>query len=253
MTAQMSALAAAQSLVAEAHSVVVFSGAGMSADSRVPTFRDSLTGLWATYDPAELATPQAWHAHRDLVWTWYAARAAGVRDALPNAGHMAVAELGAVKNVTVVTQNVDDLHERAGSDRVLHLHGSLFAPRCERCEMPHEMPLLTEGISRERRIPPPPCIRCGAAVRPGVVWFGEALPDAVWARAVDVIDDADVVIVVGTSGLVYPAAMLPQRAVEAGATVIEVNPDPSGVAGCAAVSVAMTAALALPRLLPVAG
>ncbi|MBJ8348094.1 NAD-dependent deacylase [Antrihabitans sp. YC2-6] len=210
-------------LARHARNVVVLTGAGMSAESGVPTFRDAQTGLWEQYDATALATPRAWNADPDLVWAWYQWRSALVRRAAPNAGHRALADWSRGADVRIVTQNVDDLHERAGSNVVAHLHGSLFAPRCDRCGQPFDQ--IDPPDEPAERTPPPRCDSCGGAARPGVVWFGEALPEEPWERALAAIANADLVVVVGTSGVVYPAAGLPSLAREAGVPTIEINPD----------------------------
>ncbi|TSD95533.1 NAD-dependent deacylase [Gordonia rubripertincta] len=246
-------------LVRGASWITVFSGAGMSAESGIATFRDAQTGLWETFDPAELATPEAWERDPALVWGWYRWRAREVLAAQPNAGHRALAELGSSRTVMVVTQNVDDLHERAGSDVVSHLHGSLFAPRCSVCDTPYDgpdaQPSATDPDTEhvEPRVTPPTCPRCGGDVRPGVVWFGEALPADDWQRADQAFRAGEVVIVVGTSGIVYPAASLPERAVRQGIPVIEFNPAESSVTDFATHSLRVSAAEGLPALLRALG
>ncbi|MDT5009193.1 MAG: NAD-dependent deacetylase [Mycobacterium sp.] len=219
----------------------------MSAESGVATFRDAQTGLWETFDPEELATPQAWKRQPDVVWAWYLWRYHLVRSVEPNAGHYAVAEWQRHADVAVVTQNIDDLHERAGSKRVVHLHGSLFDFRCSRCGTPYhgEIPDMPEPVPA---LDPPRC-ECGGLVRPGVVWFGEPLPQGPWQEAVDAVAGADVVVVVGTSGIVYPAAGLPSAALAQGIPVIEVNPDVTPLSDTATISIRDTAAGALPGLL----
>lgn len=227
--------------------LVVLSGAGMSAESGVPTFRDAQTGLWERYDPSALATPEAWARDRDTVWAWYRWRERLVSGAEPNAGHVAVARAQAHRDVVVVTQNVDDLHERAGSSRVHHVHGSLFAHRCDTCDAPMEVgPPPAEPVDR---LTPPSCDRCGGRARPGVVWFGEMLPGRPWDAAVDAVTSAAAVLVVGTSGLVHPAASLPGLAADARIPVVEVNPGPSGLGSEVSVHVRATAGQALPQLL----
>lgn len=227
--------------------LVVLSGAGMSAESGVPTFRDAQTGLWERYDPSALATPEAWARDRDTVWAWYRWRERLVSGAEPNAGHVAVARAQAHRDVVVVTQNVDDLHERAGSSRVHHVHGSLFAHRCDTCDAPMEVgPPPAEPVDR---LTPPNCDRCGGRARPGVVWFGEMLPGRPWDAAVDAVTSAAAVLVVGTSGLVHPAASLPGLAADARIPVIEVNPGASGLGSEVSVHVRATAGQALPHLL----
>ncbi|MCZ4556974.1 NAD-dependent deacylase [Rhodococcus maanshanensis] len=227
--------------------VVVFSGAGMSAESGVPTFRDALTGLWQRFDPTEMATPQAWERDRELVWAWYQWRSALVRRVQPNAGHRAVADWARFAELAVVTQNVDDLHERAGSDVASHLHGSLFAPRCSACGTAAHVDVMPDRVPVER-LSPPECAACGEAVRPGVVWFGEPLPRAAWDAAEDAVEGCDLMVVVGTSGMVYPAAELPARAAASGATVLEINPEPTELTAVATHCWRATAAKALPAL-----
>lgn len=237
--------------VRDARRVVVFTGAGMSAESGVPTFRDALTGLWERFDPAELATPQAWARDPALVWAWYEWRAALVRRVSPNAGHHAVADWARRAELTVLTQNVDDLHERAGSTVAAHLHGSLYAPRCSSCGRPADLDdARFEKLDREpvERITPPACETCAAPVRPGAVWFGEELPAAAWQVSVDAVEDCDLLLVVGTSAVVHPAAQLPMRALGAGATVVEINPEPTDLTAAVTHSWRATAAQALPVL-----
>ncbi|MEV0136363.1 NAD-dependent deacylase [Dactylosporangium sp. NPDC050688] len=240
--------------LAEARRIVVFTGAGMSAESGVPTFRDDLTGLWARFDAEQLATPEAFQADPDLVWGWYEWRRARVRRAAPNAGHLAVAELETrVPGTVVITQNVDDLHERAGSRAPVHLHGSLFAPRCTGAAAhPADVPDPGADPGEGGRLTPPGCAQCGAPVRPGVVWFGEALPRAALTTAIDAASDCDVLLTVGTSGMVYPAAEIPRIAMLTGATVIQVNPDPTPLDAVCAANLRGTAAQVLPALVAAA-
>jgi NAD-dependent deacetylase len=228
--------------------VTVLSGAGMSAESGVATFRDAQTGLWETFDPEELATPGAWRRQPSIVWAWYLWRFHMVRTVEPNAGHRAVAEWQRHAEVRVVTQNIDDLHERAGSRDVAHLHGSLFDFRCSYCSRPYlgEVPDMAEPVAA---IDPPLCEFCGGQIRPGVVWFGEPLPEGPWLQAVDAVAGADVIVVVGTSGIVYPAAGLPSAALAQGIPVVEVNPDRTPLSESATLTVRDTAAGALPGLL----
>ncbi|MBS0430191.1 MAG: NAD-dependent deacylase [Proteobacteria bacterium] len=218
--------------VGAARRIVVLTGAGMSSESGIPTFRDKVSGLWARFRPEDLATPEAFARQPDVVWAWYEARRRQVARAQPNAGHRALCELAALPQVealAIVTQNVDDLHERAGSTEVLHLHGSLFAPRCFDCGQPFALPAGDDaGAPEVASLAPPRCDRCGGPVRPGVVWFGEALPEAPWRAALGRVAAADLVLVVGTSGLVYPAASLPDTARQHGAQVVILNPDARG-------------------------
>lgn len=218
-----------QTLIAamqQAKHVVVFTGSGVSAESGIATFRDALTGLWERFNVKDLATPEAFLRDEELVWGWYEWRRMKVLRAQPNSAHIAIASLARyVPKLTVITQNVDDLHERAGSVGVLHLHGSLHSPRCADCSQAHSLP---RGIPEEpeagRRVRPPRCMSCGGSVRPGVVWFGEDLPGKIISDAIAAARDCNVLIVIGTSGLVEPAARLPHLAMQVGAKVVQVNP-----------------------------
>lgn len=241
--------------VRTARRIVVLTGAGMSADSGVPTFRDALTGLWSRFDPEALATREGFERDPPLVWGWYEARRRGVLRAKPNAGHRALHALAArdgLADFSIVTQNVDDLHERAGSDPVIHLHGSLFAPRCLDCGRPAPQAdglgaALAESGTPDGAVPPPHCPHCAGLVRPGVVWFGEALPTDAWAQAVARVQAADLMLVVGTSGRVYPAASLPDIAAQRGCAVWVIDPD-EGLAAEGRSVWRSTAAAALPAL-----
>lgn len=209
----------------KAERVVVLSGAGASKESGVPTFRDALEGLWAKYDPQELATPSAFARNPKLVWDWYRSRREKARSVQPNPGHYALAELERyIPNVLVVTQNVDDLHEQAGSSDVRHLHGSLFRDKCSKACQGEPTIVDADAIDFDPEDGPPPCPHCGANVRPDVVWFGEALPPGIFQAADEMCRRCDVMLVAGTSGIVTPAAYLPITAQKAGATIIEVNP-----------------------------
>ena len=225
---------AVRAAIDSAERIAILTGAGMSAESGIPTFRGDRNGLWARFDPMSLATPEAWRSDRELVWGWYLWRMAVVRRAQPNAGHLALARLARRKAVSVVTQNVDDLHERAGSRDVVHVHGELFASRCDRCGRParHDIPDAAADAPM-LRVPPPRCDDCDGHLRPGVVWFGEALPTDAWNAAVAAVESCELLLVVGTSGLVHPAAGLPQLAKRNGARVVEVNPVESALSGVA--------------------
>jgi NAD-dependent deacetylase len=227
--------------------VTVLSGAGISAESGVPTFRDDKNGLWARFDPYELSSTQGWHKNPERVWGWYLWRHYLVADVEPNAGHRAIAAWQDHAEVTVVTQNVDDLHERAGSNPVHHLHGSLFEFRCDRCDMDFTGP-LPKMAEPELEVEPPIC-HCGGLIRPDIVWFGEPLPDEPWQHAVDATQAADVMVVVGTSAIVYPAAGLPDLALSRGTVVVEVNPEPTPLTPSATISIRANASQALPELL----
>ncbi len=245
--------AVAATLGKAAH-VMVFTGAGVSSESGIPTFRDSLTGLWERFDAASLATPAAFRKDKDLVWGWYEWRRMKALQAQPNPAHLAIAALEKlVPTLTVVTQNVDDLHERAGSTDVIHLHGSLHNPRCFACGRPHPM---GQEIPREpeggRRLKPPVCGNCGGSIRPGVVWFGESLPEQELSRAYSAAKQCDVMLVVGTSGLVQPAARLPVDAKKAGATVIQINPSKTDLDWDCTWSLHGQAGVVLPKLIGMA-
>jgi len=238
------ALVQARALVERARRIVVFTGAGVSAESGIPTFRDALTGLWANCDPEQLATEAGFRADPPLVWRWYAERRAGIARAEPNPGHLAIARLGArVPGLLVVTQNIDGLHQRAGSTDVTELHGSILRARC--------LAGCGEAGPQWQQDPrvPPPCARCGAPLRPDVVWFGEMLPEAALRRAQAAAIACDLMIVVGTSAQVYPAAELPFLAARGGAAVICVNPEPTPLDRIADVSLPGRAGDVLPALI----
>ncbi|MCE9515620.1 MAG: NAD-dependent deacylase [Mycobacterium sp.] len=227
--------------------IAVLSGAGISAESGVPTFRDDETGLWAQYNPYEISSTDGWQKHPERVWAWYLWRHHLVKEVSPNDGHRAVAAWQDYADVTVITQNVDDLHERAGSKTVHHLHGSLAEFWCDTCGSRYHGPLpdMAEPVLEKT----PPSCECGGLIRPGIVWFGEQLPDEPWQAAVEAVTCADIVVVVGTSGVVYPAAGLPEVALARGAVVIEVNPEPTPLSEAATAYIQQSAGAALPTLL----
>ncbi len=196
--------------------VTVLTGAGMSAESGIPTFRDAQTGLWANYSPEDLATPNAFARDPQLVWNWYAHRRTLVQAAQPNAGHYALAQLAKRVPLTLITQNVDGLHQRAGSAQVFELHGSLLRVRCS-----ESGEYVATWDDKET---PPRHPTSGALLRPDVVWFGEMLPEEPLHAAYDAAKNCEIFLLIGTSALVYPAADLPRIALAAGATVIEINP-----------------------------
>lgn len=216
--------------IAASRRLVVLTGAGVSKESGVPTFRDALDGLWARYDPQQLATAEAFRRDPKLVWDWYEYRRGLVRAAEPNPGHHALAELETLRPLVVVTQNVDDLHQRAGSREIVALHGAIMRNKCfDACR---GEPTVIEVAALPDFDPaqgPPRCPHCEGWVRPDVVWFGEALPAGALQRAAELAGAADVMLVVGTSGVVQPAASLPFLARQAGARIIEVNPRPSEI------------------------
>jgi len=242
------AVEAARKLVRGARRIVVLTGAGMSADSGVPTFRQAPDGLWSQYDPERLATPEAWRRDPALVWGWYVWRMALVRAAQPNAGHLALVAACSTRDLRIVTQNVDDLHERAGSDDVVHLHGGLFAHRCSACARAHAAVDVPAADAAPLRVEPPRCAHCGGRIRPGVVWFGEALPEAAYRVAAEAAADCDLMLVVGTSGLVHPAVGLPAIARQAGAALVEINSAATELSSLMNACIRSGAAVALPRI-----
>lgn len=233
-------------MLADARSVTVLSGAGMSAESGIPTFRDAQTGLWARYRPEDLATPRAFEENPRRVWEWYEERRAGVRRARPHAGHEALVRLESlVDELTIVTQNVDGLHQRSGSKRVLELHGNIMRSTCSVTGKP-----IDEGwIRRSDEVPPRSPHAEGGLARPDVVWFGEMLPAGVYEQAVEALERCDICLSVGTSALVEPAASLPLIAKRTGAVVIEINPDRTPLSSLANHCLRQPAGVALSRLL----
>lgn len=229
--------------LAAAKKVVALTGAGVSKESGIPTFRDALTGLWANYEPEKLATPQGFLADPPLVWQWYDFRRKKVQEVQPNPGHFAIAELQSlIPEVVVVTQNVDGLHKRAGSSDIVELHGNIQEFFC--FDDRHPAVEIVPFDLKE-----PPLCHCGSMLRPGVVWFNEALPTGALERANRLVRQADVVLVIGTSGIVYPAASLPFSASDAGAFVVEVNPDETPITEVADRFLQGAAGLLLPELI----
>lgn len=215
--------------------VVFFTGAGVSADSGVPTFRGP-GGLWRNHQPEDLATPEAFRRDPKLVWEWYEWRRGLIREAKPNAAHEAIAR---VTDAVVVTQNVDNLHRLAGSQDVIELHGNIFRVRCTREHRTH--------IRYEPFADVPPQCTCGALLRPDVVWFGEQLLEHEVARAFDAMDSADLLVVIGTSGVVQPAASFVNYF--KGDLSIEINPETSGLTSSCTYAIAERAAVATPPLI----
>ncbi len=232
----------ARAWLSSARSAAVLTGAGISAESGIPTFRGA-GGLWREYRAEDLATPQAFARDPKLVWEWYDWRRGVIARAQPNAGHRALVQLEQrAPEFTLITQNVDGLHDRAGSARILKIHGDIWTLRCSLCGREHE--------DRRASIPDlPPRCACGGIERPGVVWFGEALPADVWRRAEQAASQADVLLVIGTSAVVYPAAGLVAVAKSGGAKVIEINIAETAASAVADVSLRGAAAQILPELL----
>lgn len=225
-----------------ARNIAVLTGAGVSAESGVPTFRDAQTGLWAEFDPMQLATRDAFRRNPKLVWEWYAHRRELLAAAQPNVGHYALAQLEArTPEFALVTQNIDGLHQRAGSRHVVELHGNLSRNKCFREDTP------VDDVRDDGEIPPR-CPRCGAYIRPDVVWFGELLPTGALELAYVAVEACDVFFSIGTSGVVEPAASLPLLAVRRGAIVIEVNPDATPLSEHATFRLAGPSGAVLPRL-----
>jgi NAD-dependent deacetylase len=229
-------------LLREARRITILTGAGISAESGIPTFRDALTGFWAHYDPEDLATEHGFRRDPQLVWDWYESRRVAIEKAVPNAGHYAIAKLEERKPcTTLITQNVDGLHARAGSRQPIELHGNLHRVKClEGC---------TKDTWAAREMDGTKCPRCGAWLRPDVVWFGEMLSEKATASAFAASENCDVFLCVGTSALVHPAASLPFEALEAGVKVIEVNPNPTPLSCEATFVLSGKAAEILPDLL----
>jgi NAD-dependent protein deacetylase/lipoamidase len=225
-----------------ARHIAVLTGAGMSAESGVPTFRDAQTGLWAQFDPQQLATEDAFRANPSRVWDWYAFRREMIAKVEPNAGHRALAAFAQRHpgRLTLITQNVDGLHQRAGSPGVLALHGNIFEDKwLDRPKACCNADAVVAGS-------PPYCERCGNMLRPDVVWFGEALPLQALAAAEEAAGACDLMLVVGTSGVVYPAAGLARMA--AGKVVV-INPEPTELDDAADAVLRGKAAQLLPQLL----
>ena len=239
----MNSIIEAARLLKRAEHAIAFTGAGISAESGIPTFRGK-GGLWEKYKPEEIATPEAFERDPVKVWEWYKMRMELIAKAKPNPGHIALARMeeeGIIK--TVITQNVDGLHQRAGSKNVLELHGSIWRVRCTNPECNYRA-----RIKEPPREIPPKCPKCGSLLRPDVVWFGEPLPSRVWEQAVLEASNADVVLVVGTSGVVMPAAMIPLLVKQHGGTIIEVNIEASNITVSADIFLKGKAGEILPRL-----
>jgi NAD-dependent deacetylase len=232
----------ARALIAGAERIVAFTGAGISAESGVPTFRGA-GGLWRNFRPEDLATPQAFGRHPKLVWEWYDWRRGLIAKAQPNPGHLALADLERRKpGFVLITQNVDGLHRRAGSRNLLHLHGDIWLLRCVGCGR--------EIIDERASLPAlPPGCDCGGMQRPGVVWFGESLDERLLQAAADAARAAEVFLAIGTSAVVYPAAGLIDVAKRGGAKIVEVNPDETPYSKTADIRLSGPAGAILPSLI----
>ncbi|MBK6595447.1 MAG: NAD-dependent protein deacylase [Burkholderiales bacterium] len=228
--------------------VVALTGAGMSQESGLPTFRDATDGLWNQYVASEVATAEALRANPQKVWLWLRELVHEMSKAMPSAGHLALGQLEQRCKVTVVTQNVDDLHERAASTDVIHLHGNAYAYRCMDCTRPMVMPAGAipewKTLTQTMR-----CSHCGGLIRHDVVLFNEAVDATRMAQARSAIEAADVVLVIGTSGLIYPAATLPQYASDLHKYVVEINPDDTPISAVVPARIKGMAAASLVELL----
>jgi len=239
-------LEAAAAALRAARRVAVLTGAGVSADSGVPTFRGA-GGLWRNFRPEELATPDAFARDPELVWEWYDWRRQKIAEAKPNAGHVALAELaGVASKLTLITQNVDGLHQAGGSENIVELHGCIWRMRC-----------VAEGTVEDNRDVPladiPPRCGCGSLMRPDVVWFGESVPAEAIGAACEAAEQADVMLVVGTSALVYPAAALPHLTSQHDGAIIEVNPEPTMLSDVTHLALRGRGAEILPQLVAAVG
>jgi len=235
----------ARELILNAKTIVVFTGAGVSQESGIPTFRDALTGLWSQYEAESLATPEAFVENPKLVWDFYEYRRELIRQCEPNAAHRAIAALEKERQIVVVTQNVDGFHQAVGSSDVIALHGNIFENRCF-----VECGFVEECSATPSLTGPPICPACRLGLlRPNVVWFGEMLNEAHLSRAFEMVRQCDLLVSIGTSGLVYPAAQIPFLAVGEGKPVIEINPQPTDFTRLATVSLAAPTAEVFPRII----
>jgi len=225
-----------------AKKIVVVTGAGISQESGIPTFRGK-DGLWKKHDPMKLATIDAFYDDPKLVWEWYEDRRKNILSAKPNPGHTAIAELEKFAKVVILTQNIDGLHQKSGSTNVLELHGSIIRIKCTVCDYKDEISSRFEEL--------PPRCKCGEILRPDVVWFGESLPQDVWSEAIIHSNSCDVMIIAGTSLVVSPANTLPIYAKQNNALLIEVNPEKTIMSTDMDLSLKMTTANALPKLVSV--
>jgi len=227
--------------IAQAKSVAILTGAGISAESGVPTFRGT-AGLWREYKPEDLATADAFRRDPKLVWEWYNWRREIIAKAAPNAAHRALVKLEIAKpRFTLITQNVDGLHDMAGSGKILKLHGDIWRLICTECK--------ADFPNRKAPLPKiPPHCACGGLARPGVVWFGEPLPEGMMKEAEHAASNAEVFLVIGTSAVVYPAASLIPYAKQAAAKVVEINPEPTPMTGIVDCALQGAAGEILPQL-----
>jgi len=222
--------------------IVFVTGAGISQESGIPTFRGK-DGYWRRYDPMKLASIDAFYDDPKLVWEWYEDRRKNILSVKPNEGHFAISQMEEFKDVVVLTQNIDGLHQRSGSTNVLELHGSIIRIKCTVCD-------FTDNITENFESLPPKC-KCGSMLRPDVVWFGEPLPQNIWQSAIKEASICDVMIIVGTSLVVSPANTLPVYAKQNGAILIEVNPEKTVMSNDMTLSIQATSVEVLPKILSI--
>ena len=222
--------------------IVFVTGAGISQESGIPTFRGK-DGHWRKYDPMKLASIDAFYDNPKLVWEWYEDRRKNILAAKPNEGHFAISQMEEFKDVIVLTQNIDGLHQRSGSTNVLELHGSIIRIKCTVCD-------FVDNITENFESLPPKC-KCGSMLRPDVVWFGESLPQDIWQSAIKEASVCDVMVIVGTSLVVSPANILPVYAKQNGAILIEVNPEKTVMSNDMAISIRATSVEVLPKMLSI--
>jgi len=226
----------------DSRKIVFVTGAGISQESGIPTFRGK-DGYWRRYDPMKLASIDAFYDDPKLVWEWYEDRRKNILSVKPNEGHFAISQMEEFKDVVVLTQNIDGLHQRSGSTNVLELHGSIIRIKCTVCD-------FIDNITENFESLPPKC-KCGSMLRPDVVWFGEPLPQNIWQSAIKEASICDVMIIVGTSLVVSPANTLPVYAKQNGAILIEVNPEKTVMSNDMALSIQATSVGVLPKMLSI--
>jgi NAD-dependent deacetylase len=233
------------SALKNAKKILILTGAGMSAESGVPTFRDAQSGLWQKFRPEELATPEAFQDHPQIVWDWYAERRSNIRTVEPHAGHYALVEIAQhFKCFHIVTQNVDSLHQQAGSNNVTELHGNIMLSICSETGRKIDESWISANPGRPPASPHHP----RGMARPAVIWFGESLPADAMDQAIELASNCDICFSIGTSSLVQPAASLPYIALNSGAIIVEINPTPTSLSSEAQFSLQTTAAEALTRI-----
>lgn len=228
--------------IKENKKIVFVTGAGISQESGIPTFRGK-DGLWRNYNAMELATIDAFYENPKLVWEWYNERRENIFSVSPNQGHKAIAELEKYAKVIILTQNIDGLHQKAGSSKVLELHGSIVKIKCTVCDFRDEI------ITKFSEIPP--LCKCGNILRPDVVWFGESLQEDVWKHAMIQAGQCDLMIIVGTSLVVSPANTLPIYAKQNNAYLIEINPEKTEMSSEMDLTINDTSANVLPKIVSI--